>query len=494
MTSFLLTFDLGTSSERAILFDKDLNITGTEQSAFPQYYPQPGWVEQDPEEIWQTQLRLTRRLLRSKDLSAKDIAGIGITNQRETVIVWDRRSGKALYPAIVWQDKRTSSRCEALRERGFSDRVREKTGLIIDPYFSATKLQWILEKVPGARERAEAGDLLFGTVDSWIVWRLTGGELHITDVSNASRTMLFNIHDREWDRELLELFAIPEAMLPEVRSSSEVYTETLPEFFGAPIPVCGIAGDQQAALFGQGCTEAGMAKNTYGTGCFMLMNTGSNAVRSRHGLLTTVAWERDGKLSYALEGAVFTAGASIQWLRDNLHIIATAADSAATAAKLRDNGGVYFVPAFSGLGAPHWDMNVRGTVSGLTQGATAEHLIRAALESIAYQSKDVLDAMERDSGVRLKALNADGGATANDFLMQFQADILHCPVHRSAIRESTALGAAMLAGLACGLWTEDWLRAFGRHAQCFEPAMPEVRRKTLYAGWQRAVRKARCGS
>lgn len=491
MSRFLLTFDLGTSSERAIIFDHDQNIAGVEQSEFPQDYPSPGYVEQDPGDIWETQLRITRRLMDRLDLSAKDIAGIGICNQRETAIVWDRHTGEPVYPAIVWQDKRTSDHCEQLRAQGFSGSIREKTGLIIDSYFSATKIHWILKNVSGAGKRARRGDLLFGTVDSWIIWKLTGGKLHITDVTNACRTMLYNIHELKWDKELLDIFDIPVSMLPEVRGSSEIYAETLPEYFGASIPICGIAGDQQAALFGQGCFEPGMAKNTYGTGCFMLMNTGAEAVTSNRGLLTTIAWELDGKISYALEGSVFVAGSAVQWLRDNLHIIATAADSETAAAKLRDNGGVYFVPAFSGLGAPYWDMNVRGTISGLNRGTTAGHIIRAALESIAYQSRDVLDAMERDSGVKLAALNVDGGATVNDFLMQFQADILNCPVSRAAMQESTALGAALLAGLACGFWTMDDYSRNRKESARFEPQMNAETRERLYNGWLKAVAQAR---
>jgi len=492
MASYILTFDLGTSSERAIVFDRDFRIAGMEQSEFPQHYPAPGRVEQDPADIWNTQVDITRKLLKKLRLSAKDIAGIGITNQRETAIVWDRHSGEPVYNAIVWQDKRSAKRCEELKNTGHAASIRDKTGLIIDAYFSATKIEWILENVPGAREKAEKGDLLFGTVDTWIVWKLTGGKLHITDVSNASRTMLFNIHTRTWDKELLALFGIPENMLPEVKDSSEIYGMTDPACFdGMSLPVCGIAGDQQAALFGQGCFEPGMAKNTYGTGCFMLMNTGEEAVVSRSGLLTTVAWGLDNKITYALEGAVFTGGAAIQWLRDKLHFIRSAADSEAAARAVSDNGGVYVVPAFSGLGAPHWDMNVRGTISGLTQGSTANHLVRATLESIAYQSKDVLDAMERDAGVKLCALNVDGGATANDFLMQFQADILNCPVCRAPQLESTALGAAMLAGLACGFWTRDDLIKSKTGSACFEPNMDETMREHLYEGWKAAVEKAK---
>jgi len=492
MSKYILTFDLGTSSERAIVFDRDFQILGMEQAEFPQHYPKPDRVEQDPMDIWNTQLDVTRKLLSKLELSPIDIAAIGITNQRETTIVWDKRTGLPVYPAIVWQDKRTSAFCEKLKSDGLANTFQSKTGLIIDAYFSATKIHWILENVVGAREKAEKGDLLFGTVDTWIIWKLTGGKLHITDVSNASRTMLFDIHTLEWDKELLKLFNIPENMLPEVKDSSGNYGKTDPGLFdGTAIPICGIAGDQQAALFGQGCFEPGTAKNTYGTGCFMLMNTGQEAVRSDHGLLTTIAWGLENKITYALEGSVFIAGAAIQWLRDNLQIIKTASASESAAEKLKDNDGVYFVPAFSGLGAPYWDMNVRGTLSGLTQGSTANHIIRATLESIAYQSKDVLAAMEQDSGVTLAALNVDGGATTNNLLMQFQADILPCPVCRAPQLESTALGAAMLAGLACGFWTMDDFSRSKKGSACFEPKMPEALRDKYYDGWLKAVEQAR---
>jgi glycerol kinase len=489
--SYILTFDLGTSSIRVLLFDRDFRIAGMEQENFKQFYPAPDRVEQDPVEIWETQLRITRRLLKKQGIDISHIAGIGITNQRETVVVWDRRSGEPLCPAIVWQDKRTAPRCEEMKKADLSETIRKKTGLVIDAYFSATKLQWILEKMPGAKARAEKGELLFGTVDSWVVWKLSGGKLHITDVSNASRTMLYNIHEKRWDPELLELFGVPEQMLPEVRSSSEHYGNSEPEFLGDALPLCGIAGDQQAALFGQLCHEKGTAKNTYGTGCFMLMNTGAEAVHSKNGLLTTIAWQIGDRLSYALEGSVFIAGAAIRWLRDDLHMITNAADSGRAAMKVRDNGGVYFVPAFSGLGAPHWDMHARGMISGLTQGSTADHIVRAALESIAYQSKDVLDAMERDSGVKLCALNVDGGATVNDFLMQFQADILNCPVNRAVMQESTALGAAMLAGLACGFWSDEDLNKSKKNSRIFEPQMQTAERERLYEGWLKAVSRAR---
>ena len=491
MSKYILTFDLGTSSERAILFDHDFHILGMEQSEFPQYYPRPDRVEQDPMDIWNTQLEISQNLLKKLSVKSGDIAAIGITNQRETTIVWDKNTGEPIYPAIVWQDKRTTSYCESLKTKGYTETIQKKTGLIIDAYFSASKLKWILDNVYGAKKKAAQGDLLFGTVDTWLIWKLTKGNLHITDVSNASRTMLYNIQDLCWDTELLDLFDIPKNMLPEVRESSEFYGYSHPDFFdGIKIPICGIAGDQQAALFGQGCFKRGMAKNTYGTGCFMLMNTGEEAVRSQNGLLTTIAWKFDNKVTYALEGSVFIAGAAIQWLRDNLKIIQTAAESEAAAAKLKDNDGVYFVPAFSGLGAPYWDMNTRGTLSGLTQGSTANHIIRAALESIAYQSKDVLAAMERDSGVKLATLNVDGGATANDLLMQFQADILNCPVCRAAQLESTALGAAMLAGLACGFWKIHDFNRSKKNLFCFEPTMDDSNRDRLYNGWLNAISKA----
>lgn len=491
MSKYILTFDLGTSSERAILFDHDFHILGMEQSEFPQFYPKPDRVEQNPMDIWNTQLEISQKLLKKLDIKSGDIAAIGITNQRETTIVWDKNTGEPIYPAIVWQDKRTTSYCESLKNKGYTETIQEKTGLIIDAYFSASKLKWILDNVYEAKKKAARGDLLFGTVDTWLIWKLTKGNLHITDVSNASRTMLYNIQDLSWDKELLDLFGIPENMLPQVRESSEFYGYSHPDFFdGIKIPICGIAGDQQAALFGQGCFKRGMAKNTYGTGCFLLMNTGEEAVRSQNGLLTTIAWKFDNKVTYALEGSVFIAGAAIQWLRDNLKIIQTAAESEAAAANLKDNDGVYFVPAFTGLGAPYWNMNTRGTLSGLTQGSTANHIIRAALESIAYQSKDVLAAMERDSGVKLAALNVDGGATANDLLMQFQADILNCSVCRAAQLESTALGAAMFAGLACGFWKMHDFKRSKKDLICFEPKMDDGNRDRLYGGWLNAIAKA----
>ncbi|MFA6618937.1 MAG: glycerol kinase GlpK [Candidatus Neomarinimicrobiota bacterium] len=492
MSKYILTFDSGTSSERAILFDKNFEILGMEQEEFPQFYPQPDRVEQDPMDIWHTQLKVSHKLLDRLNICPKDIAAIGITNQRETTILWDKLTGKPIYKAIVWQDKRTSEVCEEMKALGLADKIKSKTGLVIDSYFSATKIQWILDNVSEARQKAENGELLFGTVDTWLIWKLTKGKLHITDASNASRTMLYNIHQNSWDEELLDIFNIPAAVLPKVKNSSETYGYTSPEIFNdISIPICGIAGDQQAALFGQCCFEPGSAKNTYGTGCFMLMNTGNKPVISEHGLLTTIAWSLNNQPTYALEGSVFIAGAAVQWLRDNLKLIKTAADSEAAAAQIPSNEGVYFVPAFSGLGAPYWQSDVRGTLCGLTQGSTANHIIRATLESIAYQSKDVLMAMENDSGVKLAALNVDGGASANDLLMQFQADILPCFVCRAPQLESTALGAAMLAGLASGFWDIDDFKRSKKNAACFEPKMNKKEREQLYKSWLKAIEQAR---
>lgn len=492
MSKYILTFDLGTSSQRAIIFDKNFEILGMEQEEFPQFYPQPDRVEQDPMDIWYTQLKVSHKLLDKLNICPSEIAAIGITNQRETSIVWEKRTGKPIYKAIVWQDKRTSEVCEEMKAAGLADKIKSKTGLVIDSYFSATKIQWILDNVTGARKKAEKGELLFGTVDTWLIWKLTKGKLHITDASNASRTMLYNIHENSWDNELLKLFNIPASMLPEVKNSSEKYGYTSPEIFNdISVPICGIAGDQQAALFGQCCFEPGSAKNTYGTGCFMLMNTGNKPVKSEHGLLTTIAWSLDNKPTYALEGSVFIAGAAIQWLRDNLKLIKTAADSETAAAQIPSNEGVYFVPAFSGLGAPYWQSDVRGTLCGLTQGSTANHIIRATLESIAYQSKDVLMAMENDSGVKLATLNVDGGASANDLLMQFQADILPCFVCRAPQLESTALGAAMLAGLASDFWEMGDFKDLKKNASCFESKMGEKEREQLYRSWLKAIEKAR---
>ncbi|MCI0541594.1 MAG: glycerol kinase GlpK [Verrucomicrobiales bacterium] len=488
--SFILALDQGTTSSRAIVFDYAGNIIAAAQKEFPQLFPKPGWVEHDPSEIWSTQAGVAAEALANAKLGARDIAAIGITNQRETTIVWDRASGRPVSHAIVWQDRRTAAQCDRLKKRGLEPLIRRKTGLVIDAYFSATKLQWILENVKGARAKARAGQLAFGTVDSWLVWNLTGGKVHVTDASNASRTMLFNIHSGDWDEELLKLFGVPRSMLPEVRSSSEVYGEA--SFFAEPIPIGGMAGDQQAALFGQVCTRPGMVKNTYGTGCFMLMHTGPKPIRSKNNLLTTVAWRIGDRTEYALEGSIFIAGAVVQWLRDGLGLIQRSADIEALAAQVPDNGGVYLVPAFSGLGAPHWDAYARGLLAGLTRGSKAAHVARAALEGIAFQVMDVLHAMERDAGIRLKELRVDGGACVNNLLMQFQADVLGVPVVRPKVAETTALGAAYLAGLAVGFWKNE--AEIARQWQAdrkFKSSMKPARQKRLCAEWQRALQRAK---
>ena len=490
--TFVLAIDQGTTSSRAMLFDRDGRIRGVAQQEFPQYYPQPGWVEHDAGEIWDSVLQVIRAVLSEAGVPASHIAAIGITNQRETTVVWDRHTGEPIYRAIVWQSRQTADICEAIKQAGLETTLRAKTGLVVDAYFSASKIQWLLDHVPGARQKAENGDLLFGTIDTWLVWKLSGGRAHVTDYSNASRTLLYNIHELRWDRELLRMFKVPASMLPDVCASSGVVAETDPALFGAAIPIAGIAGDQQAALFGQSCFEAGMAKNTYGTGCFMLLNTGSRAVESQNGLLTTIAWGMDGRVEYALEGSIFIAGAAVQWLRDELAILNHAAESESLAQQLSSSEGVYLVPAFVGLGAPYWDSEVRGAFFGLTRGTRREHFVRAALESMAYQTRDVLSAMQDDSGLELKALRVDGGAAANNFLMQFQADILGVPVQRPEVHETTALGAAYLAGLAVGFWqdqqqiSENW--AMNRR---FVPQMPETEREALYAGWRRAIEAAR---
>lgn len=484
MKRYVMALDQGTTSCRAILFDRAGRIARVAQREFTQHFPKPGWVEHDAAEIWDVQLAVMREV--SEDVDSSEIAAIGITNQRETTVVWDRASGQPLCRAIVWQCRRSSGICETLREEGWTERVRERTGLVIDPYFSATKLKWLLDEVPGLREKAEAGEALFGTIDSWLIWKLTEGRVHATDVSNASRTMLFDIHNLEWDRELLDGLGIPAAMLPDVRPSSHCYGDTM--LLGAAIPVSGAAGDQQAALFGQGCHTIGMAKNTYGTGCFMLMNTGEKPIPSASGLLTTVAWTLDGKTSYALEGSVFTAGAVVQWLRDGLELIRDARETEALALSVSDTAGVYIVPAFTGLGAPHWRPEARGMITGLTRGSGKAHLARAALESIAYQSADLLRLMEREAGVDLSELRVDGGATRNGFLMQFQADLLGVPVTRSRIQETTALGAAYLAGLAAGFWRDvEELRGLWASDMRFERQRPEADCSALLAGWHRAV-------
>jgi len=491
--SYVLSLDQGTTSSRAILFDQNGHIRQIAQREFKQYYPQPGWVEHDPEEIWSTQYSVLAEVLAKNNSTTKDVAAIGITNQRETVVVWDRQSGRPIHPAIVWQDRRTAAYCDQLKAQGHSALIQQRTGLVIDAYFSATKLKWILDEVPGARAKADKGELAFGTIDSWLVWKLTAGKLHITDSTNASRTLLFNIHKCEWDTELLRLFDIPSAVLPEVRSSSEVYGNTAsimaPGSVG--VPIAGIAGDQQAALFGQLCTQPGMVKNTYGTGCFMLMFTGSDAVQSKNNLLTTVAWTRNGQTTYALEGSIFIAGAVVQWLRDGLHFIRSSEEVEALAAKVDSSDGVYMVPAFAGLGAPHWNQHARGSLFGMTRGTTQAHIARAALESIAYQTYDVLKAMQADSGIVLKELRVDGGATANDGLMQFQSDILGVPVVRPTVTETTALGAAYLAGLGVGYWgSEEDIRKQWEVDRRFDPAMAAGPADELLNGWQRAVKAA----
>ena len=488
--NFILALDQGTTSSRAILFDQSGAIRGRAQKEFRQIFPQPGWVEHDPVEIWTTQRDVAFEALTSAGVDAGEIAAIGITNQRETTIVWDRKTGTPIHNAIVWQDRRTAAMCEKLTADGCDAMIRQRTGLVVDAYFSATKLAWILDNVPGARARADAGELAFGTVDSWLVWNLTGGAEHVTDASNASRTLLFNIHTGDWDDELLALFDVPRAMLPRVTGSSGIAGET--GIFQKPIPIAGIAGDQQAALFGQACLSAGMAKNTYGTGCFMLMNTGSHAVASANRLLTTVAWRIGGEIEYALEGSVFVAGAVVQWLRDGLGVIRSSGEVEALATSVPDSGGVHFVPAFAGLGAPHWDPHARGLICGLTRGTTAAHIARAAVESIAFQTADVLDAMEKDAGIRLAGLRVDGGASLNDFLMQFQTDLLGVPIKRPQISETTALGAAYLAGLAVGFWKSR--AEIGRHwrvAKRFEPRMGAAQRDGLRADWRKALERAR---
>jgi len=491
MGKYVIALDQGTTSSRCILFNEKGLIQSISQKEFTQIYPKAGWVEHDPMEILATQIEVTKEAMEKLNVTAEDIAAIGITNQRETTVVWNKNTGKPVYNAIVWQCRRTSEFCDELKAEGFDKKIREKTGLIVDAYFSGTKVKWILDNVPGAREEAEKGNLLFGNIDTWLIWNLTKGKVHVTDYSNASRTMLFNIHTLEWDKEILERLNIPASMLPEVKPSSYVYGYTAPEILGGEIPIAGAAGDQQAALFGQACFNPGTAKNTYGTGCFLLMNTGEKAVASKNGLLTTIAWGVDGKVEYALEGSIFIAGAVIQWLRDELRIIDKASDSEPLAESVEDTNGVYVVPAFVGLGAPYWDQYARGTIVGLTRGAKKEHLIRATLESLAYQTSDVLKAMEEDSGITLKALKVDGGACANNFLMQFQADILGVQVDRPEVIETTALGAAYLAGLAVGYWKdkEDISKNWAI-SRSFTPNMNDNRRKELLNGWKEAVNRS----
>lgn len=492
---FILALDQGTTSSRAIVFNHQGEIISTAQKEFKQIYPEAGWVEHDGNQIWSTQAGVATEAITSAGLNGSDIAGIGITNQRETTLIWDRKTGKPVYNAIVWQDRRTSDFCDELKDDGKAGMIQEKTGLVIDSYFSGTKIKWILDNVDGVRERAENGELAFGTMDTWLIWNFTNGETHVTDVTNASRTMIYNIHDLEWDKELLDLLDIPESLLPEVKSSSEVYAKTNSTVLNAEVPIAGIAGDQQAALFGQRCMESGMVKNTYGTGCFMMMNTGDKPITSENNLLTTIAWKIGDDVHYALEGSIFIAGAVVQWLRDELGIIRKSSEVEKLAASVDDNDGVYLVPAFAGLGAPHWDQHARGTIVGLTRGSNAGHIARAALEGIAYQAMDVLKAMKSDSGIDIKELRVDGGATANDLLMQFQSDILQAPVLRPKILETTALGAAYLAGLAVGFWenheeiNEQW-----EEDHRFDPEMDEDEAQKLITGWKKALKATRSWS
>lgn len=491
-TQYIMSLDQGTTSSRSIIFNKQGEIVCVAQRAFKQHFPKSGWVEHDPMEIWSTQSSVLAESLAKGGIKAKNIAAIGITNQRETTIIWDRKTGKPIYNAIVWQDRRTSAYVDQLKAEGKEEMVASKTGLVLDAYFSATKIKWLLDNVEGAREKAENGELAFGTVDTWLVWNLTHKKVHVTDVSNASRTMLFNIFEKKWDTELLSLFDIPVSLLPEVKSSSEVYGHTSESLFPVPIPIAGIAGDQQAALFGQLCTHPGMAKTTYGTGCFLMMNTGEEPVRSNNKLLTTIAWEVNGKVNYALEGSVFIGGAAIQWLRDGIELFGHAKESEKLATSLKDNDGVYFVPAMAGLGAPHWDQNARGAFFGITRGTTIAHMTRAALEAIAYQVRDVLDAMQKDSGAPIKELRVDGGATANNFLMQFQSDILQTKIKRPKIIETTAIGAAFLAGLAVGFWeSEKELQALWESDKDFEPKMEVEKVDYFLHFWHKAVERSK---
>ena len=484
---FIIALDQGTTSSRAVLFDEKGSIVGIAQQEFTQIFPQSGWVEHDANEIWNTQLGVLQKLIVDHKVDAKSIVAIGITNQRETTVIWDRKTGEPIYNAIVWQDKRTASICEELKARGLTDYVRQNTGLVIDSYFSGTKIKWILDNVSGARQRAEKGELAFGTIDSWLIWKLTNGKSHLTDYSNASRTMVFNICDLKWDEKLLGELQIPKSLLPEVKPSANNFG--LWNLNGIEIPIAGVAGDQQAALFGQACFEPGMAKNTYGTGCFMLMNTGSKIQLSKNGLITTIAWGLDGKVEYALEGSVFIAGAAVQWLRDSLHLIDQSKDSEYFAAKALGSNEVYVVPAFAGLGAPYWDMYARGAIFGLTRDTGKDHLIKATLESLAYQTKDILNAMQEDAGIQLASLKVDGGACANNILMQFQADILGTEVERPEVIESTALGAAYLAGIQHGLWKKEDITRNRKIQRRFVPAMDDKTRTTLYKGWQKAVKR-----
>lgn len=490
---FILSIDQGTTSSRAILFNRDGKIEGVAQQEFQQFFDFPGWVEHDANEIWTSTLACIAEVLRKADVEPDRIASIGITNQRETTVVWNKHTGKPIYKAIVWQSRQTEDICKELREQGYSELFRKKTGLLIDPYFSGSKVKWILDHVEGAREQANNGNLLFGTIDSWLVYKFSGGKRHVTDYSNASRTLMYNILDLQWDDELLSILGVPKSMLPEVRTSSEVYAHTVNyHFFGYEVPIAGIAGDQQAALFGQACFDKGMAKNTYGTGCFMLLNTGQEVVTSNHGLLTTIAWGVDGKVEYALEGSIFVAGSAIQWLRDGLRMIKDVKDTEKYANRVESTEGVYIVPAFVGLGTPYWDSDARGAMFGITRGTTKEHFIRATLESLAYQTKDVLDTMIMDSGIQLKTLRVDGGAVRNDLLMQFQSDILGDTVDRPEVKETTALGAAYLAGLAVGFWqSKEEISMQWKKEKTFTPEMDEEKRKELYDGWKKAIKATR---
>ena len=489
MAKYVMALDAGTTSNRCILFNEKGEMRSVAQKEFTQFFPKPGWVEHDADEIWATQYEVAKQAMENVGATAADIAAIGITNQRETTIVWDKATGEPVHHAIVWQCRRTAEYCDSLKDKGLVDKIREKTGLVIDAYFSGTKIRWILENVPGARQRAEAGELLFGTVETWLIWKLTKGKVHVTDYSNASRTMLFNINTLQWDDEILAELNIPKCMLPEAKPSSCVYGEADPSLFGGPIKIGGAAGDQQAALFGQTCYKAGEAKNTYGTGCFLLMNTGEKPIFSKNGLVTTIAWGLDGKVNYALEGSVFVAGASIQWLRDQLRVVDTAPDSEYMATRVKDTAGCYVVPAFTGLGAPYWDQYARGVIVGLTRGCNKYHIVRATVESLAYQVNDVLQAMKADSGIDLAALNVDGGASANNFLMQTQADISGCPVNRPSCVETTAMGAAYLAGIAVGYWKDkEDVIANTSLDRTFTPAISAEERETRIKGWKKAVK------
>ncbi|MFQ3544885.1 glycerol kinase GlpK [Halobacillus rhizosphaerae] len=493
MEKFILSLDQGTTSSRAILFNKEGKIVETAQKEFEQFFPKPGWVEHDANEIWTSVLSCIANVLTKADIEPDQIAGIGITNQRETTVVWDKNTGKPIHKAIVWQSRQTQEICNELREQGLNDKFRDKTGLLLDPYFAGTKVKWILDHVEGAKEKAENGDLLFGTMDTWLIYKLSGKQAHVTDYSNASRTLMYNIFDLKWDDELLDILEVPKSMLPEVKPSSEVYAHTVDyHFFGKEIPIAGVAGDQQAALFGQACFEKGMAKNTYGTGGFMLMNTGEEAVKSDNGLLTTLAWGLDGKVEYALEGSIFVSGSAIQWLRDGLNMIESSPKSEEIAGEVNTTDGVYVVPAFVGLGTPYWDSEARGAVFGLTRGTTRAHFVRATLESLAYQTKDVVDSMVEDSGIGLKKLRVDGGAVKNNLLMQFQSDLLDVPVERPEINETTALGAAYLAGLAVGFWKDrEEISKQWKVERNFDPHMDERKSRDLYKGWQKAVEATR---